>query len=113
MKHVLYKNPTQLDTLACVQFLFSKGIDARPSYCVERNHPSFCTQLPTINCENGECYIGLARCLEFYRKLIGFETVAELNYQVNKFKKENEERGESIRINDKILSATRSSDLKN
>ncbi len=88
IKYVLYKNPIQLDTLACVQYLFSKGIDARPSYIVERNYPTFCTDLPTIKSENGDCYIGLFQCLGFYKEQSGLESITKLNYQVNKFKKE-------------------------
>ena len=67
MSYILYKNPIQIDTLEIVQYLYSLGHkDAVPNCCIERNHPSWVTQLPSIETDQGMRYIGLQQSIFYY-----------------------------------------------
>lgn len=66
MEYILYKHPVQLDTLFVVQYLHHLGYDILPEYCIERNHPSWATDLPSIETIQGDRYIGLDECISFY-----------------------------------------------
>jgi hypothetical protein len=67
--YTLYKNAIQYDTLAIVQYMHSKGIDARPNACIERCHPQWATKLPSIETSDGTRYVGLNACIEFYESV--------------------------------------------
>lgn len=71
-QYTLYKNPIQLDTLAMVQYLHSLGVKANLSRCIERCHPAWVTQLPTIVDDvTGEVFEGLHECERFYERISG------------------------------------------
>jgi hypothetical protein len=71
-QYTLYKNPIQLDTLAIVQYLHSLGVRADPSRCIERCHPAWVTQLPTIlDHVTFEMFEGLRECERFYERISG------------------------------------------
>lgn len=71
-QYTLYKNPVQLDTLAIVQFLHSIGVRAEPSRCIERCHPAWVTQLPSIMDDTtGEVFVGLHECERFFEQMSG------------------------------------------
>ena len=70
IQYTLFKNPVQLDTLAIVQYLHSCGVKAEPSRCIERCHPAWVTQLPSIEDDTtGERFVGLLECVHFYERL--------------------------------------------
>jgi hypothetical protein len=71
MNYILYKNPIQLDTLAIVQYLHSLGCNAQPRLCIERGHPAWVTELPSIETSGGQRYIGFDQCIQFYESLSG------------------------------------------
>lgn len=71
MQYTLYKNPVQLDTLSIVQYLHFCGQRVTPTCCIERNHPSWVTQLPSIETSVGDRYIGLEQCTLFYEAVSG------------------------------------------
>lgn len=71
MNYILYKNPIQLDTLAIVQYLHSCGCHAQPKYCIERGHPAWVTELPSIETDGGQRYVGLDQCIQFYEHVSG------------------------------------------
>jgi hypothetical protein len=84
MNYVLYKKPIQLETLEIVQYLHSLGHrNVTPLCCIERNYPFWVTELPAIETENGDRYIGLDECVKYYEKSNG-ET--ELVSKSHKFK---------------------------
>lgn len=87
-RYILLKNPMQLDTLAIVQFLHSRGDTmCQPVACVERNHPDWATELPAIEiCEIGERFVGIKACVEFYEMHSG---IPDLLAQALAFKREN------------------------
>jgi hypothetical protein len=70
MKYILYKHPIQKDTLAIVQYLHARGILLLPLVCIERNHPDWVTELPSIETEHSR-YKGLKECIEFYEQQSG------------------------------------------
>lgn len=86
--YILYKNPIQLDTLYIVQYLHSIGINIIPKYCIERNHPKWATELPSIETKNGQKYIGINACIHFYTQISNIENIME---ETQKFKKKNPE----------------------
>ncbi len=70
--YVLFKHPLQLDTLSIVRFLCHKGHnDMRPVRCIERNHPAWAHDLPSIELASGERYVGLGSCIQFYAQETG------------------------------------------
>jgi hypothetical protein len=69
--YILYKNPIQTDTLAIVQYLHSNGINIIPTHCIERNHPIWAVELPSIETTDGKKYVGLNQCIEFYQHATG------------------------------------------
>ena len=69
--YILYKNPIQTDTLAIVQYLHSHEIKMMPTHCIERNHPGWAVELPSIETTDGKRYIGLNQCVEFYQRATG------------------------------------------
>ena len=72
IQYTLFKNPVQLDTLAIVQYLHSCGVQAEPAQCIERCHPAWVTQLPSIEDHTtGERFVGLIECERFYERLSG------------------------------------------
>lgn len=75
MIYILYKNPIQLDTLYIVQYLYYMGVNLIPKNCIERNHPSWVSELPSIETSNGERYIGLESCIAFYEKTSGINNL--------------------------------------
>ena len=82
--YILYKNPVQLETLYVVQYLHFLGKDPVPKYCIERNHPSWVTRLPSIS-SDGYKYVGLERVIQFYENIFN---VSNLLDKANKFKSE-------------------------
>ena len=84
--YILYKNPTQLDTLYIVQYLYYMGVKLTPRYCIERNHPCWVSELPSIETSNGEKYIGLESCIAFYEENSG---IINLLYKSKQFKELN------------------------
>lgn len=99
MAYVLHKAPVQLDTLRIVRYLHSIGVDATPFYCVERGHPLWVTELPSIEADDGSRYVGFAACVAFFRRLTGLDGLAERavafeaaapDYRVNQLSKRSE-----------------------
>ncbi len=87
--YILYKNPIQLDTLYIVQYLFYLDIILIPHRCIERNHPSEVTRLPSIySYEDNQWYIGLDECLKFYEMK---SKINNILWEANNFKEENPE----------------------
>lgn len=80
--YTLYKNPVQPETLAIVQYLHSRGISLQPNLIVERNYPSFVTQLPSIYYMNN-LYSGLWQVIQFYESMTG---ISNLLTKANNFK---------------------------
>lgn len=74
--YTLYKNPIQLETLYIVQYLHSRNITFLPSIIIERNHPSFVTELPTIQ-YNHTVYKGLEEVISLYEHISGIDNVLE------------------------------------
>jgi hypothetical protein len=83
--YILYKNPIQLDTLYIVQYLWSINIHFLPESIIERNHPPFVTNLPTI-VYNNHIYSGLPEVISFYEKISGIENLLE---KATEFKNQN------------------------
>lgn len=83
--YTLYKNPIQLDTLYIVQFLHSIGINFQPSLVIERNYPSFVTDLPTI-VHNNMIYSGIEKVISFYEQNSGITNLLE---KAKEFKMQN------------------------
>jgi hypothetical protein len=81
--YVLYKNPIELDTLYIVQYLNYVGFKLLPMKCIERNHPSWVTDLPSIKTIKGDMYIGLRECLIFYETE---SNISNLQYKAKSFK---------------------------
>ena len=70
--YTLFKNRTQLDTLAIVRFLHARGVPAsRPVVCIERNHPAWVTSLPSIECSLGSRHVGMKACVRYWEALGG------------------------------------------
>jgi hypothetical protein len=84
--YTLYKNPIQLDTLAIVQFLHSIGIHLVPNACIERNHPGWVTELPSIETSDGRRYVGYDACIEFFQETT---QITDLQQKSALFKLEN------------------------
>jgi hypothetical protein len=91
MTYILYKHPVELTTLHIVQYLHFIGFhDIAPVHCVECNHPSQVTELPTIfDHDTQEWFVGLNRCIDYYKEATGNGDV--LSSQVDKFKQEHPE----------------------
>lgn len=77
MRYILYKLPIQKETLAIVQYLHARGILLLPSACIERNHPEWVTELPSIQTEHDK-YVGLTQCLRFFEEQSGISGVLTL-----------------------------------
>lgn len=79
--YILYKNPIQYDTLYIVQYLHYLGINIIPTCCIERNHPSWVNELPSIETiskeKEKERYVGLNECISFFEKITGIENLYE------------------------------------
>jgi hypothetical protein len=75
MTYILYKNPIQQNTLAVVQYLHSRGQELLPAVCIERLHPDWATELPSIETGDGERFVGLQRCMEFYERSTGIKNL--------------------------------------
>lgn len=88
-QYILYKKPIQYETLYIVQYLHYLGIKLEPQYCIERNHPSWITMLPSIYVSNkDEKYIGLEECIKFFEKETGIHCLLQKSIE---FKKNNPE----------------------
>jgi hypothetical protein len=99
-EYILYKLPIQYETLNIVQYLYSKGYDARPACCIELNHPEWTARdLPSIETKTGKRYVGLRECTEFYAIDTG-ENPDELILNATTFKIANPE----YRVGAKIAS---------
>lgn len=73
----LFKRPVQNDTRAIVRHLESIGKPCPPTYIVERNHPSWVPELPTIlDISSGETYVGFDRCVRFWSDVTGEAALA-------------------------------------
>lgn len=83
--YILYKNPIQLETLYIVQYLHYNKINLLPQSIIERNHPQFISQLPSI-VHNNKLYSGLDEVVKFYEDYSGINNLLE---KANKFKKQN------------------------
>ena len=83
--YFLYKNPIQHDTLCIVQYLHFHKIHFLPSAIIERNYPSFVTELPTI-IYNNTIYCGLSEVVALYEQISG---IVDLLEKSKLFKKEN------------------------
>lgn len=87
--YILYKQPIQYETLHIVQYLHFLGIAVRPLICVEREHPSWVSDLPSILIPStGERFIGLDECVQFYEQVSGVNGVLE---EATEFKKKHPE----------------------
>lgn len=75
--YTLYKGPIQLDTLAIVQYLHSRGIALQPGLIVERNYPNYVTQLPSI-LYMGQIYSGVQQVVAFYESMSGISNLLVL-----------------------------------
>lgn len=64
--YILYKNPIQLETLAIVRYLQYSGKPNIPRYCIEINHPSWVTSLPSVEEYNGTKHVGLDAVVKYY-----------------------------------------------
>lgn len=74
--YTLYKNPIQLETLYIVKYLHSRNITFLPSIIIERNYPSFVTELPTIQ-YNHTVYKGLKEVISLYENISGIDNLLE------------------------------------
>ena len=74
--YILYKNPVQLETLHIVQYLHSQNITFLPNVIIERNYPSYVTELPTI-LYNRKLYIGIDICIKLYETYSGIDNILE------------------------------------
>lgn len=76
--YVLYKKPVQVDTLAIVRYLFHEhGFDARPSMCIERAHPAWVTELPSImDLDDDSVHVGFEECVKYFEKVSGVGNLA-------------------------------------
>lgn len=79
MTYILYKHPVQLDTLAVVQYLHHNGhTNAAPIACIERNHPTWAAQLPSILCtKTSQMYIGKHEVVRFYESTFGVDRLID------------------------------------
>lgn len=83
--YILYKNPVQIDTLEIVQYLHSLGYQrTTPLYCVERNHPKWVTELPSIETEKGDRYVGLSSCVKYYEDIYHLTNLWNLAHHFKK-----------------------------
>ena len=92
--YVLYKRPFQPETLAIVRCLERRcaigeydpenrshrnGNIYRAKFCVERNHPEWVTELPSIkDLLTGERFVGLSECIRFYECAFDVGNLTEL-----------------------------------
>lgn len=83
--YVLYKNPIQIETLNIVQYLHYNKISFLPHTIIERSHPSFVKELPTI-VYNNKTYSGLSQVISLYEEISGISNLLE---KANEFKKNN------------------------
>lgn len=74
--YVLHKQALQLDTLAVVQFLHHVGRPCTPYACVERNHPDWVYELPSIETVNRR-YVGIGECVRFWEKASGISDLLD------------------------------------
>lgn len=59
-----------MDTLAIVRYLFANGYkNMEPRYVIERNHPAWVTELPSIHDENLGTFIGVKNCYKYFEKV--------------------------------------------
>ena len=65
-----------MDTLRIVQYLYSLGVDVRPTSVVERNHGDRATTLPAIHeVLTDEWHVGMDACVRFYEAWSGYDDV--------------------------------------
>jgi hypothetical protein len=83
--YILYKNPIQLDTLYIVQYLYYMGVNLIPKNCIERNHPNWVSEFPSIETSNGDKYIGLESCIAFYEKHSGMTNLYNKSKEFKEF----------------------------
>lgn len=57
-----------MDTLAIVQYLYSRGINVIPTTIIERNHPIWVTAFPSIETATGARYSGITECIAYYNQ---------------------------------------------
>ena len=69
--YVLYKNPIQPNTRKAVSYLAGLGYNVHPTIIVERNYPSWVTQVPSIETGTGDRFVGWDRCLQFWERETG------------------------------------------
>lgn len=74
--YILYKKPIQLETLAIVQYLHSINIFFLPDTIIERNHPSFIKELPSIIYKD-KLYSGLEEVITLYESYSNIENLLE------------------------------------
>lgn len=85
----LHKAPIQLETLHIVQYLYSRGINLRPTVVYECNHDVRTTLLPSIHdIDKNEWHIGLDACILFYEQQSGIKDIVKL---ANEFKKNHDD----------------------
>lgn len=75
LNYTLYKKPIDTETLAIVRFLHHSGYDTRPTYIIERNYPSWVTDLPSIY--DGDYHIGMEACIQFFENKTHIENIKE------------------------------------
>jgi hypothetical protein len=83
-RHIIYKNPVQLDTLAIMQYMHSQGIDMKPLQIIERQYPYWVTQLPSIyDVDNSQQLVGFENCVQYYERVSG---ISDLLNKATEFK---------------------------
>lgn len=82
--YILHKNPIQLDTLAIVRFLQFSGKPCIPKYCIEINHPSWVTSLPSIEEYNGKRHIGMNEVVKYYESKTGINDLFKKSEEFSK-----------------------------
>ena len=65
--YTLYKNAISPMSLYLVKYLHFLGYqNVKPNICIERNHPKWVTDFPSILTSSGERFIGLNECARFF-----------------------------------------------
>ena len=81
ISYILYKNPIQYDTLYIVKYLHYLGINIIPTCCIERNHPEWVKELPSIETVEKERYIGINECIYFFEKKTNIDNLYNKSYE--------------------------------
>jgi hypothetical protein len=92
MSYILYKNALQLDTLKIVRYLHFNGKSNLPKYVIERSHPEWVTELPSLIEYDGTKHIGKSEVIKYYENKSGIDdilnkanlfSVSNPNYTIN------------------------------